>query len=528
MELVPLGTWPEPGGPSVNIRAIEVSDGYAYLADQSWGLRIVDLTDPSRPSPKALFSSIGARDVFAVERQVYLAGTDDVKVINVSDPADPKQIGRFTMSGGSTRVFGGNGWAYAAGGSIVYAVYGTELKPVFISSRQVRDAFVLGGLAYLLTSDGQGHLTVVDVSDPLSWRTTGRSVSFSPEGYGVFVRNGLVFIADFSNGLRIRVAGDLSYKGGIDTPGLAFHVWADDRYAYVADGDKGVAVFDVTNPATPVEVARYDTLNAQGLFVDDRYIYVADGAGGLQVLLLNHRPDPPEAVQPRDGKTVDSLTPVLWAAFNDPDGDEPVSVTWQVYGEGLAAEFEGFAREGGTIKAQVPGDVRLERGKTYAWRVGCAVPYEQEVLWSEWASFVTPEAPSPPPAEDPPHEDDPAQGPDPPAQDDPPSGDDPGGERSPGVEPEDPNHDPEPSPRSSRRYRPEPRKFTPPPLLKLWEHAGITVFLDPYRLPSPYLVRPPLPVLTSKPGSGILELQVPGCLAVGFGAPASPNMVVRR
>ncbi|MDI6907462.1 MAG: hypothetical protein QMC81_08260 [Thermoanaerobacterales bacterium] len=529
VELVELGSW---SGESVNIRAVQVADGYAYLADQSWGLRIVDLTDPSGPSPKALFSSIGARDVFAVEQQVYLAGTDGVKVINVSDPANPKQVGRFTISGGSTRVFGGNGWAYAVGGSTVYAVYNDDLKTVFTSSRSIVDAFVAGDRAYLTTSGGDGYfLTLADAADPLAWRAL-RSGSLTAAGQGVFARGSLIFIATGNYGLRIRTELDLSRDlGAFDTPGFAWDVRADERYAYVADGIEGVAVLDIADPATPVEVARYDTLNAQGLYVNGRCIYVAGGPGGLRTLLLNHPPDAPEAVSPRDGDTVDSLTPVLRAAFSDPDGDEPVSVTWQVYGDGLSVEFDGFTCDNGTVEADVPGDVRLEHGKTYSWRVGCTVPYEEEVLWSDWASFVTPEAPPPPPpaGDDLPNEGDPGEEPDPPAQDDPPGGDDPGEEPPPpAVEPDEPDDDPEPLRRySGRRHRAEPRKVAPPLPLKLCQRGMITVSLNPCRVSSPYPVRPPLPVPPSDPGSGALDLHLPGGLVVGFAAPVNPNMVVR-
>ncbi|MDI6711191.1 MAG: hypothetical protein QME76_11025 [Bacillota bacterium] len=526
VELVELGLW---SGESVNIRAVQVADGYAYLADadQSPNLYVLDVRDASQPAEVHSRSITGIQDLCAVDEWVYVAtksGTAGaLRVYNVSNPAEPEYRVGIAVSGGLTRVCGGNGWAYAVGGSTVYAVYNDDLNTVFTSRRSIVDAFVAGDRAYLTTSGGDGYfLTQADATDPLAWRAL-RSGSLTAAGQGVFARGSLIFIATGDYGLRIRTELDLSRDlGAFDTPGFAWDVRADERYAYVADGTEGVAVFDIADPATPVEVARYDTLNAQGLYVNGRCIYVAGGPGGLRTLLLNHPPDAPEAVSPRDGDTVDSLTPVLRAAFSDPDGDEPVSVTWQVYGDGLSVEFDGFTCDNGTVEADVPGDVRLEHGKTYSWRVGCTVPYEEEVLWSDWASFVTPEAPPPPPpaGDDLPNEGDPGEEPDPPAQDDPPGGDDPGEEPPPpAVEPDEPDDDPEPPRRSGRRHRAEPRKVAPPPPLKLWERGMITVSLNPCRVPSPYPMRPPLPVPPSDPGSGTLDLHLPGGLVVGFVTP---------
>jgi hypothetical protein len=50
--------------------------------------------------------------------------------------------------------------------------------------------------------------------------------------------------------------------GSLDTEGEAFGVAVSGTYAYVADGNAGLRVIDVTNPQTPTIVGNADTPGA--------------------------------------------------------------------------------------------------------------------------------------------------------------------------------------------------------------------------------------------------------------------------
>jgi len=71
-------------------------------------------------------------------------------------------------------------------------------------------------------------------------------------------------------------------------PSTTEHAWdlvVVGKYAYLADGEAGLKVFDVAVPATPTLVATCDTPGtAQDVSVMGRYAYVADGVSGLQVV----------------------------------------------------------------------------------------------------------------------------------------------------------------------------------------------------------------------------------------------------
>ena len=70
-----------------------------------------------------------------------------------------------------------------------------------------------------------------------------------------------------------------------DTTGYAFGVYVSGDYAYVADGDSGLAVIDISDPTNPGTPVYKDTTgDARGVFVSGDYAYVADGESGLAVI----------------------------------------------------------------------------------------------------------------------------------------------------------------------------------------------------------------------------------------------------
>ena len=60
------------------------------------------------------------------------------------------------------------------------------------------------------------------------------------------------------------------------------------RLVNVADGDSGLQIIDVTNPANPSWRGAYDTMGfAYGVSVVGSLAYMADGEGGLLILRWN-------------------------------------------------------------------------------------------------------------------------------------------------------------------------------------------------------------------------------------------------
>lgn len=85
----------------------------------------------------------------------------------------------------------------------------------------------------------------------------------------------------------------LAPAGGHDTPGFASAVQVVGNYAYVADHDAGLQVFDISEPSHPVRVGSYDTSgSAYDVKVVGNYAYVADYRDDLQIIDISNPSTP--------------------------------------------------------------------------------------------------------------------------------------------------------------------------------------------------------------------------------------------
>jgi hypothetical protein len=100
--------------------SVAADDGYAYLGDRTFGLRVVDVTDPTAPreigfvDPKG---SGGIEDMVVIDNTVYAAiGYDGLRAIDVADPASPIEVRAFDTPGAASAVAAGGGLVYVADG----------------------------------------------------------------------------------------------------------------------------------------------------------------------------------------------------------------------------------------------------------------------------------------------------------------------------------------------------------------------------------------------------------------------------
>ena len=94
-----------------------------------------------------------------------------------------------------------------------------------------------------------------------------------------------------------------------DTPGYAYDVHLVAELAFVADGEAGLRIIDVSDRLSPNEIGHYVSEGAEvrGVDVDGRYAYLAAGYSGLLVVDVSD-PRSPRLVRqvetPRGARTV--------------------------------------------------------------------------------------------------------------------------------------------------------------------------------------------------------------------------------
>jgi hypothetical protein len=157
---------------------------------------------------------------------------------------------------------------------------------------EISNVFVEGNYAYCAFVNGLG---IIDVSDPTNPFLVSTEY-FPGRGEGIFIQDGLAYLADGYLGLQIIDVSDPLHptpRGHYDSPGYSWDVFVKDNYAYLADDWLGVFIIDVSNPDNPEPVWNYDTRDyPRDIFVQGEYAYVADSYGGLLILDISDPTNP--------------------------------------------------------------------------------------------------------------------------------------------------------------------------------------------------------------------------------------------
>jgi hypothetical protein len=104
----PVGSWrqPSPGF----ARDVAVAGNYAYVAAQSAGLQVIDVSNPADPQRVGGYATgVYAEDVAVSGNFAYVAaGFGGLEVIDVSDPANPQRVGGNSAFRASAVVVNGD------------------------------------------------------------------------------------------------------------------------------------------------------------------------------------------------------------------------------------------------------------------------------------------------------------------------------------------------------------------------------------------------------------------------------------
>ncbi|MBD2417171.1 DUF4347 domain-containing protein [Anabaena cylindrica FACHB-243] len=282
---------------------VQVVGKYAYVADYWSGLSIIDITNPSTPIFKGNYNTSGnAWDVQVVGKYAYVADEySGLQIIDISNPSIPTLKGNYDTSGYAYGVQVVGNYAYVTeydkGIEIIDISNPTipTLKGIYDTPGNAYDVQVVGNYAYV--ADGSSGIEIIDISNPTI--PTLKGIYDTPgNAYDVQVVGNYAYVADGSSGIEIIDISNPTIptlKGIYDTPGNAYDVQVVGNYAYVTDGgselDLYVAdaskleIIDISNPTTPIFKGNYDTSNGiRDLQVVGNYAYVADGEGGLKII----------------------------------------------------------------------------------------------------------------------------------------------------------------------------------------------------------------------------------------------------
>lgn len=256
------------------------------VTDRNGAMEIFDVSDPANPVRAGYYymAPVGhtvsggfeTSQPLLVGTNLFIAANDaGVAVLNVTEPTQPKPVGKYETSGQTVSVaFQGNTAfvADAAAGLEILDVQ-NPAAPLQLAqwlgdggTNAINAIYLAGSQAFL--SDGAGSLKIVDITS-LTQPTLIRSVDLGGAPFDVTVFGGYAFIANFKLGLQIVDVRDIANAtkvGEIASSGYAWAIEASDGFAYVATygsnpDTKALEVFDVRDPANPKLAAGIPGLN---------------------------------------------------------------------------------------------------------------------------------------------------------------------------------------------------------------------------------------------------------------------------
>ncbi len=313
---------------------IVVDNGYAYVADGINGLRILDLAEPENPVLVGSYATSGsARGVAVDGSYAYVADAlQGLFIIDVSDPADPTLSGSLASPAAKVAVDGSSAFLAASSNGLRVVNITNPASPVETTSFtgnydpnfMVNDVTVAGGYVYMALDGGLGQIassgnagtySVKPISDG-NGNTVCTSVNYNGSELYVTLQNYGVLTYDLSKNLL----------GGVATPGTAEDVAQSEGLIYVADGKKGLQIYDGSNLASISHYTSYANVPAYGVTVANGYAYVAGGTAGLQIFRSSVDADFDGMY---DGWEIQHFGGLSQGAFDDFDSDGIVN--WGEY-----------------------------------------------------------------------------------------------------------------------------------------------------------------------------------------------------
>jgi hypothetical protein len=267
-----------------------VQGGYAYVASEGVGLKVLDVSDPRFPREVGSVDStrtVGTNTVAVRDSFAFIGWVTHplLRVVDVSDPCDPRKVAPCDLFNPAEAMVWRDSFLYVAEIARLQVVdVARPRQPSLVGTCLVGDLHQAGlslqnDLAYVAGPyDG---IYVVDVSDPRN--PSPVKVLTGVSAWGCCVRDSLLFVSDFDDSLHIWSVVNLFnvYElGAVHVSSAGYDVKVLGDYAFV--GAKGLGLVDISDSRNPGLLAYYSTPDfVRRVTCDSPYIYAACYSGGV-------------------------------------------------------------------------------------------------------------------------------------------------------------------------------------------------------------------------------------------------------
>jgi hypothetical protein len=291
--------------------SVFVQGNYAYIDDAGTNQLVIDnVSNPASPAyvGETTGSYInGPNFVYVQGNYAYVAsgGTvNELVIYNISNPASPTYVGKTTGSylSNPASVYVQGSYAYVAsafnGEMVIYNI-SNPASPTYVGeintgySSGAYFVYVQGSYAYVVNYS-LNELIIYNISNPASPTYVGKTTGGYLSGpYSVYVQGSYAYVASEVGGAlviyNISNPASPAYVGQTNyNLSGAYSVYVQGRYAYVTSSNNNELVIDdVSNPANPTYVGEVGTSPApDSVYVSGRYAYVVDDSSSPATLQI--------------------------------------------------------------------------------------------------------------------------------------------------------------------------------------------------------------------------------------------------
>jgi hypothetical protein len=275
---------------------VAIAGQYAYVADSSSGLRIIDIRNPMAPVEVGAYDTPGtAIDVVVTNNHAYVADSSSgLRIISVANPSSPSEVGFYAES--AVRLVINGNYVYLAAGSRGLRIISVAnpAQPVEVGAMQsanpVHAVAMRDHLVYLLA--GSSEVRIIDVMNVAAPIRVGSASVHTGNFYDLSLAGDYAFVAGGTSGHGLWIANISSptspaFISSHRTfhPGVALAVAEKRAYTVHEDIPPRFRMVDVSEPngITAVGVCCEDTINFD-VAAAGNYAYIASDFNGLRVI----------------------------------------------------------------------------------------------------------------------------------------------------------------------------------------------------------------------------------------------------
>ena len=277
---------------------LSVQGRYAYVANSTStganGLQIFDLGGAYIQQLEA-----GGIEVGTLQTRENMTVNNDLAVVGGAtfgrgfDSTGPSSV---TASGSYASSVTASGWqpALTVQGQLYVPA---SAPPAAVGSvgitASANSIYVQGRYAYVLSIAASGNFQIIDISNPSAPQVIGTSATIST-GRFIYVQGRYAYVTSQGSGqLQVYDVSNpaLPTLVGTGSVSIPLGLYVQGKYAYVVQQGSGLLVFDVSNPASPVQVGSLTSGLAAvtyAIYVQGIYAYIAcrnnSPGGTLQIV----------------------------------------------------------------------------------------------------------------------------------------------------------------------------------------------------------------------------------------------------